>query len=306
MTRLRLLVLGAGAGGGVPQWNCRCRVCTLAWANDGRVRHRTQSSIAVSLNGEEWLLVNAAPEVLAQIKTNPQLHPRHQDGGTGRHSPISSVLLTNGDIDHVAGLLSLRESQPFDLYATEEIHSILRANRVFDVLAEGVVERRALGLDTPFQPLAGLEVRVFPVPGKTALYMETPDLEIGAIGQATVGVEFLSEAGSIYYIPGCAGMNDALAQRLTGAAAVLFDGTLWQDDEMITAGVGRKTGHRMGHLSISGPDGSMAAFEALDVGRKIFVHINNTNPVLIEDSQERRAVEAAGWEVAYDGMEVRL
>lgn len=101
-------------------------------------------------------------------------------------------------------------------------------------------------------------------------------------------------------------MNDALAQRLTGAAAVLFDGTLWQDDEMITAGVGKKTGHRMGHLSISGPDGSMAAFEALDVGRKIFVHINNTNPVLIEDSQERRAVEAAGWEVAYDGMEVRL
>lgn len=306
MTRLRLLVLGAGAGGGVPQWNCRCRVCSLAWEGDGRVIHRTQSSIAVSLDGEQWLLVNCAPEILAQIKANPQLHPRPQSEGAGRHSPIASVLLTNGDIDHIAGLLSLREGQPFTLYATEEIHDILRNNRVFDVLAEGVVERRAVTLEAPLQPLPGLEVRVFPVPGKTALYMETPEMEIGAVGQATVGVEFLSAEGSIYYIPGCARMSEALAERLQGAAAVLFDGTLWQDDEMIVAGVGRKTGHRMGHLSISGPDGSMAAFQSLDVGRKIFVHINNTNPVLIEDSQERRMVEAAGWEVAYDGMEIRL
>lgn len=306
MTRLRLLVLGAGAGGGVPQWNCRCRVCSLAWAGDSRVHPRTQSSIAVSLDGEDWLLVNCAPEILAQIKTNPQLHPRPQADGTGRHSPIASVLLTNGDIDHVAGLLSLRESQPFHLYATEEIHGILRTNRIFDVLAEGVVQRRALELDAPLQPLPGLQVRVFPVPGKTALYMETPDMEIGAVGQATVGVEFVSEAGSLYYIPGCAKMSDELAQRLQGAAAVLFDGTLWEDDEMITAGVGRKTGQRMGHLSISGADGSLAAFKPLDIGRKVFVHINNTNPVLIEGSEERHAVEAAGWEVAYDGMEIRL
>ncbi|HLS69229.1 MAG TPA: pyrroloquinoline quinone biosynthesis protein PqqB [Kiloniellales bacterium] len=306
MTRLRLLILGAGAGGGVPQWNCRCRVCTLAWANDGRVIPRTQSSIAVSLDGENWLLVNAAPEILEQIKGNPQLHPRAQPDGSRRHSPITSALLTNGDIDHVAGLLSLRESQPFHLYATEEIHGILRSNRVFDVLAEGVVERRAVTLDTPLEPLPGLQVRVFPVPGKTALYMETPDMEIGAVGQATVGVEFLSDHGSLYYIPGCAKMSEDLAARLQGAAAVLFDGTLWEDDEMITAGVGTKTGHRMGHLSISGPEGSMAAFKGLDVGRKVFVHINNTNPVLIEGSEERQAVEDAGWEVAYDGMEIRL
>lgn len=306
MTRLRLLVLGAGAGGGVPQWNCRCRVCSLAWAGDGRVLHRTQSSIAVSLDGEHWLLVNCAPEILAQIKASPQLHPRPQPDGSRRHSPITSILLTNGDIDHVAGLLSLRESQPFDLHATEEIHGILRANRIFDVLAEAVVERREVELDAPLQPLPGLQVRVFPVPGKSALYMETPDMEIGAVGQATVGVEFVSEAGSLYYIPGCARMSDELAQRLQGAAAVLFDGTLWEDEEMITAGVGRKTGQRMGHLSMSGADGSMAAFAPLDVGRKVFVHINNTNPVLIESSDERRAVEAAGWEVAHDGMEIRL
>src|SRR5690625_2388561 len=285
MARLRLLVLGAGAGGGVPQWNCRCRVCELAWAGDGRVLHRTQSSIAVSLDGEGWLLVNCAPEVLAQIKANPQLHPRPREEASGRHSPIASVLLTNGDIDHVAGLLSLRESQPFTLYATEEIHGILRANRIFDVLADGIVERQSLELDAPLELISGLEVRVFPVPGKSALYMETPDMEIGAVGQATVGVEFISEAGSLYYIPGCARMSDELAQRLQGAAAVLFDGTLWKDDEMITAGLGKKTGQRMGHLSISGAEGSMAAFAGLDVGRKVFVHINNTNPVLIEDSE---------------------
>jgi pyrroloquinoline quinone biosynthesis protein B len=305
MARLQLIVLGSAGGGGVPQWNCRCRVCELAWADDPRVRHRTQSSIAVSSGAEEWAVVNCAPEILAQIRAVKALQPR-ACGQAKRDSPIRSVLLTNGDIDHVAGVLSLRERQPFILNATAEIHDVLRANSVFGVLAEDVVHRSTVELDQPFPLVEGVEARVFAVPGKSALYLEGDEVEIGGEGEATVGVEITAGGVSAYYVPGCAHMSEALADRLRGAAIVLFDGTLWHDDEMIEAGVGTKTGHRMGHMSMSGEQGSMAAFASLGVGRRIYSHINNTNPVLIEGSRERRAAEAAGWEIAHDGMEIEL
>lgn len=305
MAALRIVVLGSAAGGGVPQWNCLCAVCRLAWTQDGQVEHRTQSSIAVSGNGNEWAVVNCAPEILAQIKSTPALHPR-KHAGARRDSPIQSVLLTNGDIDHLAGLLSLRERQPLLLNATAEIHDVLRANAVFGVLAEDMVKRATVTLGVPFPLLHGVDVRVFAVPGKTALYLEEDEVEIGGEGEATVGVEFIAGSGSAFYIPGCARMSDALAQRLKGAEIVLFDGTVWSDREMIEMGVGTKTGRRMGHMPISGADGSMAAFAELDVRRKIYIHINNTNPILIVDSEQRRAVEEAGWEVARDGMEIGL
>jgi pyrroloquinoline quinone biosynthesis protein B len=305
MARLQLIVLGSAAGGGVPQWNCRCRVCELAWARDPRVRHRTQSSIAVSRGGDEWSIIDCAPEILAQIGAVKALQPRAHDH-VNRGSPIRSVLLTNGDIDHVAGALSLREQQPFTLNATAEIHHVLRANSVFGVLADGVVKRTTVELDAPFPLLEGVEARVFAVPGKSALYLEGDQVEIGGEGEATVGVEITADGVSAYYVPGCAHMSEALANRLRGAAVVLFDGTLWHDDEMIEAGVGTKTGHRMGHMSISGEEGSMAAFASLGVRRKIYSHINNTNPVLIEGSREHQTTEAAGWEIAHDGMEIEL
>jgi pyrroloquinoline quinone biosynthesis protein B len=305
MARLQLIVLGSAGGGGVPQWNCRCRVCELAWAGDPRVRHRTQSSIAVSCGAEEWAIVDCAPEILAQVRAVKALQPRARDHAR-RDSPIRSVLLTNGDIDHVAGALSLRERQPFILNATAEIHDVLRANSVFGVLADGVVQRTTVELDAPFPLVKGVEARVFAVPGKSALYLEEDQVEIGGEGEATVGVEITAGGVSAYYVPGCAHMSEALADRLSGAAVVLFDGTLWHDDEMIEAGVGTKTGHRMGHMSMSGEQGSMAAFAALGVGRKIYSHINNTNPVLIEGSRERQSAEAAGWEIAHDGMEIDL
>src|SRR5690606_26876386 len=163
MTRLRILVLGSAAGGGVPQWNCRCRVCSLAWAGDPRVRQRTQSSIAVSADGRGWALINGAPEVLTQIRAVPALQP---PAGAPRGTPIAAVMVTNGDIDHIAGLLSLRESQPFTLYATADILAVLGQNRVFDVLADGVVERRTIRLDEPFVLVPGIEARPFAVPGK--------------------------------------------------------------------------------------------------------------------------------------------
>ena len=305
-SRLRLKVLGSAAGGGFPQWNCRCPVCALAWEGDPRVRRRTQTSIAVSADGEQWALVNCAPEILSQIQSLPALQPQHGR----RHTPVASVLLTNADIDHVAGLLSLREGQAFTLNATAAIHDVLRANPVFDVLAAGLVERRHIGLDAPFELVAGVTASLFPVPGKIALYLEAGEIaargEVATAleGEQTVGVELSDGISRLLFIPGCARMTEALAARIAGADAVLFDGTVWQDDEMIRAGVGSKTGARMGHMAMSGAAGSIAAFADLDVGRKIYVHINNTNPVLIEGSAERRAAEAAGWEIAEDSMDV--
>ncbi|MCS0504231.1 pyrroloquinoline quinone biosynthesis protein PqqB [Ancylobacter mangrovi] len=305
---MRLIVLGSAAGGGFPQWNCRCPVCTLAWDGDPRVRRRTQSSIAVTADGERWALVNCAPEILAQIQAVPALHPR----GGRRHTPVASVLLTNADIDHVAGLLSLREGQPFALMATPSVHGVLGANSAFDVLVEGIVERRAVELGTSFELVAGVTATIFPVAGKIALYLEArEEAEKGRLatdieGEQTIGVELKAGDRRVLYIPGCAMVTPALAARMAGADAVLFDGTLWRDDEMIRAGLSAKTGHRMGHMSMSGPDGSMAALADIGIGRRVYLHINNTNPVLIDGSPERVEANRAGWEIAEDGMEIAL
>ena len=301
-SRLRLVVLGSAAGGGFPQWNCRCPVCTLAWEGDPRVRRRTQTSVAVSSDGERWALVNCAPEILSQIQAVPALHPK----GGRRHTPVASVLLTNADIDHVAGLLSLREAQPFQLFATPAVQGVLRANPAFDVLAEGVVKRQPVMLGSSFELVDGVSAEIFPVPGKIALYLEKGDVETKLEGEQTIGVELRAQGARIVFIPGCAAMTDALRDRLQGADAVLFDGTVWQDDEMIASGVGTKTGARMGHMAMSGEGGSIAAFDGIELGRKVFVHINNTNPVLIDGSLERIAAGRAGWDIAEDGMEIRL
>lgn len=300
MSRLRLLVLGSAAGGGSPQWNCRCDVCALAWASDPRISPRTQSSIALTADGESFALINAAPEILAQIRANPPLHPQ----GGKRTSPIRAVLLTNGDVDHVAGLLSLREGQPFVLHATPQIHDVLGANGIFGVLNPEVVERRTLGFDVPVDLVPGLETTIFPVPGKPALYLESADMVIGGEGESTIGVEFRANGRRIVHVPGAARVSDGLRDRLDGADVILFDGTLWRDDEMIRAGVGQKTGRRMGHMPISGEDGSISALAGLRIGRRVFIHINNTNPVLVDGSPERREAEDAGWEIAHDGMEI--
>ena len=295
---MQAVVLGSAAGGGVPQWNCRCPVCRLAWAGDPRVRPRTQSSLAVSADGSRWLLVNASPDIRQQIAQNPALHPRE---GV-RHSPIAALLLTNGDVDHVAGLLSLRERQPFRVYAAGEILDALNDNRVFDVANREVVPREAADLDRPFEPLPGLSATLFAVPGKVPLWLEGDDPVVGEATEATVGVTLEAGSKRVAYVPGCAAVTDAVRERIAGADLLLFDGTVYRDDEMRLAGVGEKTGRRMGHLPMSGPDGSIAALSGVSVGRRVFVHINNTNPILVEGSDERRAVEAAGWTVGHDGM----
>ena len=307
---MRIRVLGSAAGGGFPQWNANSEACRRAWAGDPLAPPQTQSSVAVSADGDSWFLLNASPDLRQQINDNPPLHPRRGK----RDSAIQGAVLTNGDVDHVAGLLNLRESQRLTLYATRRILDVLAANPIFGVLNPEFVAREAVELDRPFdlvnadgQP-SGLTVIAFAVPGKVALYLEDAAAgdNFGSQDEDTIGLHVGDGKTGFYYIPGCARMTPSLADRLRGAPLVFFDGTLWTDDEMVAAGVGVKTGQRMGHMSMSGPEGSIAAFEELDVCRRVFIHVNNTNPVLLGDSPERAALEAAGWRLARDGMEIEL
>jgi pyrroloquinoline quinone biosynthesis protein B len=292
------VVLGSAAGGGFPQWNCRCPVCSLAWAGDPRVKPRTQASIAVSADGERWVLINASPDLRAQIAATPALHPR-----TGlRDSPIAAVILTGGEIDQIAGLLTLRERHAFRLYATAATHAFVAANPMFAALAPEVVTRSAVVPGERFSPARGIEAELFLVPGKVPLYLEESEADATA---ANVGVELRAAGARLVFIPGAAAIPTSVKERLACANVVLFDGTLYQDDEMLRRRTGEKSGRRMGHMPIEGADGTLAALTGLP-GRRLFIHINNTNPILIEDSPERMQVNDAGWEVAEDGMEIKL
>jgi len=293
------IVLGAAAGGGFPQWNCNCDVCRLAWAGDPRVRPLTQASLAVSADGKRWALFNASPDLRAQIAATAPLHPRDK-----RTSPIEAVVLTGAEIDQTAGLLSLRERSPLELIATAATLATIADNPMFGALAADVVKRRAVAPGERFA-LVGLQAELFMVPGKVPLYLEGDDPEIAEQSAANVGIELTDGAARLAYVPGTAAMTPALHERLQRADAILFDGTLFTDDEMLRTGTGTKTGRRMGHMPIDGEGGSLAALQ--DIGAwKLFVHINNTNPILVDDSPERRRVEASGWQVAFDGMEIVL
>ncbi|AGT10426.1 pyrroloquinoline quinone biosynthesis protein PqqB [Paracoccus aminophilus] len=296
---MRIVILGAGAGGGLPQWNCGCGNCNAA--RSGAIPSMTQSSIAVSLDGEAWALINASPDLRGQLQATPALYPRGLRG-----SPIRSVLVTNGDIDHVAGLLTLRESQSFDLFATPAIHDVLAGNPVFTALNPDFVTRKPIALDESFPLLPGLEARLFAVPGKVPLYLEGETVQTDLLGENTVGVELTAAGKRAAYIPGCATVPDWLLDRLAGADLLMFDGTLWADDEMIREGLGKKTGRRMGHVPVSGEGGSLTAFAQAAIGRRLYVHLNNSNPLTDPASSETHRAEAAGWQIGRDGMEIQL
>lgn len=304
------VVLGSAAGGGFPQWNSNAPACRRARRGDAAARMRSQASLAVSSNAKDWVVLNASPDLRLQIEATPRLHPRE---GL-RSSPITGVAATGGDVDAIGGLLHLRERHRFDVYAPSRVLAVIAANPIFDVLAPDCVRRIELPLDERVElagasGVSGLAVIAFAVPGKVPLYLEASGQDPGVSEEGdAVGLEILETATgkSFFFVPGCAAMTDRLRRRLAGSALVFFDGTLWSDDEMIRLGVGSKTGRRMGHMSMSGKDGTIAAFCDLGIGRRIFIHINNSNPVLLDDSPERQIANAAGWEIAYDGMEVRL
>ncbi|MDG4884509.1 pyrroloquinoline quinone biosynthesis protein PqqB [Mesorhizobium sp. WSM4884] len=312
---MRVKIIGSAAGGGFPQWNCNYRLSRAARAGMPGVHSRTQSCIAVSADGAGWVLFNASPDVRQQIAQTPELQPAAD--APPRSTPIRAVVLTNADVDHIAGLLSLRERQPFAIYATAQVLATLAANSIFNVLDPAIVPRRLLA---PTEELAirdadghetGVVVDVFPVPGKIALYLEQrgdPSADFSSDTGDTIGVRITGAGsrGAVFYIPGCARIDASLRTRVRDAACLLLDGTVYTDDEMIVARVGQKTGARMGHIAMSGEAGSIAGLADLRIGRRIFVHINNTNPVLDENSAEHAAVKAAGWEVASDGMEMEF
>lgn len=297
----RAILIGTAAGGGVPQWNCRCRICDLAWRGDSRVRPRTQSSLAATGDGESWTLFNASPDLGAQIRATPALWPRRD----GRHSPIGAVVLTNADIDHVGGLLTLRERHGFRLFALEPVHAAVAANPIFQALDRDLVERAAVEAGRAFAPTPGLLVRLLPAPGKPPLYLEGSDPAIGDESGETAGALISTATTRLAYVPGCAAISASLRTEIAAADVVLFDGTFYTDDEMLAAGLGAKTARRMGHVPIAGPGGSMEAIGSLKM-RRFYTHLNNTNPALLAGSSEEAAIKAAGWEIAHDGMEVAL
>lgn len=308
---LRIVVLGAAAGGGVPQWNCGCEVCRAARGNHPELQS-TQTSIAVSRDGEHWFLINASPDLRQQLTATPQLHPR---AGALRHSPIAGVVLTNGEIDAVAGLLSMREGARFAIYAHPKVLAILKANSIFDVLNEKNVARVAIETDRAFEPTlpdgtpSGLEILPFAVSGKAAWYLEGKAHPGGNSGTGdTLGLRILDRTSGkfLYFIAACAHVDDALKARLDGAPLLLFDGTVWRDDELIAAGLAAKTGQAMGHIAMSGEAGAIAALSGLDIGRRVFLHINNSNPALLKASDQRKIAERAGWQIPADGTEIVL
>ncbi len=301
MGRLTAIVLGAAAGGGFPQWNCRCPVCRLAWDGDSRVRRSTQASLAVTADGRRFVLFNASPDLREQIAATPALQPH--DGLRG--SPIAAVVLTGGEIDQTSGLLALRERHAFAIHGTAETLRAVADNPMFNALGPDIVARRACTLDAPFAPVEGLTAALFRVPGKVPLYLEGDNPELAAETEANVGIELTAGDRRLVFVPGCAAVTPALKARLAGADVLLFDGTLFRDDEMIATGTGTKTGRRMGHIPIDG-DGSSLAALADCAARRIYIHINNTNPIRVAGSPERRKVEAAGWEIAEDGLKIEL
>ena len=308
---LRVVVLGAAAGGGVPQWNCGCPVCLTARSEHPELQS-TQASIAVSADGAHWFLVNASPDLRQQLIATPQLHPK---SGQLRHSPIAGVILTNGEIDAVAGLLSMREGSPFSIYGHERVLAILKSNSIFNVLNEKNVKRQPIAVDQVFEPAlsdgspSGLEVLPFEVPGKGAWYLEGKAHPAGGDGVGdTLGLRITDKASGkyFYFLAACARVTDDLKSRLAGAPLIFFDGTVWRDDELMVAGLGNKTGQGMGHISMSGDHGAIESLKGLDIGRKVFLHINNSNPALLHGSAERKAAEHAGWQIPADGTEITL
>lgn len=238
---MRIIVLGSSAGGGFPQWNCNCENCRLAWANDPRVRARTQSSLAISADGARWLLLNASPDLRQQIIATPALHPN----GAPRQSPIAAVFLTNGDVDHLAGLLTMREQQSFKIYGSTATLAQAR-DGVFGVLNRDLVQRVEVVLGACVDTEFGFTIETFPAPGKPPLYLETAEIEeqIGAETDSVIGLEIRAGDKRVYYIPGCAKVTPALAARVSGADALFFDGTTYTDDEMVRLGLSQKTAWR--------------------------------------------------------------
>jgi pyrroloquinoline quinone biosynthesis protein B len=306
---MKFRVLGSAAGGGFPQWNCNCRNC--AGLRNGTIRAlaRTQSSIAVSAgDAAAWALVNASPDILAQLQANPVLQP----GRSVRDTAIRAVVLVDGQIDHTTGLFMLRESaRPWPIFCTDSVYADLtQGNPILKVLAHYCgVERRRIdsnGAEFAVEDIADLRWRALALSGKPAPFSPNRESPVAGDNIALI-IEDRRSGRRAFYAPGLGAMDDRVWGAMQTAACVLVDGTFWTDDEMIRAGVSKKTARAIGHLPQSGPGGMIEWLDRLPKAtRKILIHINNTNPILDEDSAERAELTRRGIDVAADGMEIVL
>ena len=309
---MHIKILGSAAGGGFPQWNCGCRHCAAVRSGSFRGKSRTQTQVAVSDDGRAWFLLNTSPDLRLQIEATPALHPR----SARRDSPIHGVLLTSGDIDQIAGLLSLRELQPFRTYCTTSIRRILQEeNTVFGMLnrVPGQVSWTEIGCDSSFPLLtvagneSGLSCTAFSLGSRYPAYVSRDCAATLKADEALLGLMVASSSGKrMAYMPAVPTVDESLVRRMQDADVLLFDGTFWSDDELIRVQGSGATALEMGHIPASGADGSLRLLAGLRHPRKIFVHVNNTNPMLDESSPQYQEVRTAGWEVAEDGWSLDL
>jgi pyrroloquinoline quinone biosynthesis protein B len=307
-------ILGSAAGGGFPQWNCACANCSALRAGTFRGRARSQTQVAVSEDGDSWFLLGASPDLRTQIEATASLHPQSNSRNGVRHSPIKGVVLQSADLDHVLGLLLLRELQPLNVYATAPVSRILRErnsmfgmlNRVPDQIAwHSIVPGAEFELMAGGRP-SGLRCEALGLSNRYPSYAKESQGG-SSTPEAVVGLLISSASGkTLAFFPAVEQWDNALLERLRSADVVLIDGTFWSDDELIRVQGSGQTAREMGHLPVGAPGGMLDCFNDVKRPRKIFVHINNTNPMLDEGSPEHRAVVAAGWQIAEDGWEFEI
>ena len=304
---MHIQILGSAAGGGFPQWNCNCRNCRGVRSGKLRAQPRTQSSIALSANGIDWVLCNASPDIRAQLEAFPPLQPARHVRDTG----IAAIILLDSQIDHVTGLLSLREGCPHSVWCTDMVHQDLTSGfPLFSMLRHwnGGLTWNPIDLGNPsfeIPACAGLRFTAIPLRSSAPPYSPHrgnphPGDNIGLF------IEDLASGGKLFYAPGLGQVDDALLDWMRRADCLLVDGTLWRDDEMRHCEVGDKLGSEMGHLPQSGPGGMIEVLDGISGPRKVLIHINNTNPILDVDSAERAELGRHGIEVAWDGMSIVL
>lgn len=308
---MHIEILGSAAGGGFPQWNCACANCRALRSGAFPGKARTQTQVAVSGDGAAWFLLNASPDLRLQIEATPVLHPQHDT----RSSPIAGVVLTSADLDQTTGLLSLRELQPFRIYSTHALRRILQEdnsafamlNRVSQQVEWTTIQPKAcFALTTIEGRDSGLSCEAFSIGARYPFYVKAePDRYPGE--EASLGLTLTCRGGrKLVYLPAIGEVNQDLLEQMESADVLLFDGTFWTDDELIKVQGSGSTARQMGHLPVSSEDGSLKRLAGLRKPRKVFVHVNNTNPMLNESGAEYRAVRAAGWEIAEDGWSINL
>lgn len=301
---MRVKVLGSAAGGGFPQWNCCCSNCLRIRQGTVRAQRRTQTQVIVSSDDRRWCLLNASPDLPGQIESTPELWPN----GALRHTPIAAAVITSGDVDHVLGLLMLRESQPFRVYATESIRKLVDNNIMFGMLREHITWH-PITPEVAFQ-LADSGIKCLPIrlPGNYPHYADAHVRPALRFDETLLGlqIESVNGGGRLVYMSAVPCIEDSWLERLKDCDVLLFDGTFWTDDELVRVRGGGRTATQMGHIPMSGPGGSLQRLAGVTRPRKVYIHINNTNPVLDEDSPEHRYVREAGWEIGQDGSEFVL